>query len=377
MNNTKFEDGCPYCPDLWLVLSVIVLMLVGVAIQFALWGDCLAVSDRMIPPVRQVVHLFLATVAALLAWRVPVKRWFYIGGYAALLFLVLLMMLLFGDAGREIHGSTRAIELFWGWKLAPATFMPLLIVFLYAPWLESRYESDSLPLDWLSGGILVLSLLLVIALPHLTMGVILMVLISVLLWMSRHHWGWSVSTILLWIVGLTLVVFSNNYWHYQFSKIGFSMQEQFVSTVGDNYQSAMAQLSMVDGGWFGQSELRVAAHLPEASADFFFATAVEGVGVVGGMLIIGVITVLLWRMTRIAQHAAIAGLHPHALMVWGIIALIGSQTLLHLLINVGLLPPAGVVLPFMSLGGSHLLVEGVAVGVTFRVAAEVAQSEKQ
>ena len=100
--------------------------------------------------------------------------------------------------------------------------------------------------------------------------------------------------------------------------------------------------------------------LPEAETDFIFATFAEEWGFVGSIVMIGLFTVVLWRIIRIGQLGADNFSRLYAI---GFAALIFSQTFIHIGMNLGVLPITGLPLPFVSYGGSSLVTLLVGMGI--------------
>lgn len=127
------------------------------------------------------------------------------------------------------------------------------------------------------------------------------------------------------------------------------------------YQAAVAVGSgevMGKGVGYGtQSKLQF---LPEYETDFIFAAYAEEWGFVGVLLLFGLFAVVV---LRILGHALRGSDNFHSLFASGIAVYILAQFIVHVGMNIGLLPITGTTLPFMSYGGSHLLTEYLALGV--------------
>ncbi|HTR18424.1 MAG TPA: FtsW/RodA/SpoVE family cell cycle protein [Candidatus Paceibacterota bacterium] len=135
-----------------------------------------------------------------------------------------------------------------------------------------------------------------------------------------------------------------------------------IQTTGYNaYQSTVAVGS---GEWVGkgigygtQSKLQF---LPEYQTDFIFAAFAEEWGFIGVLILIGLFTVVIWRILAISMRGAD---NFDMLFAAGIAVFFTAQFLVHAGMNMGLLPITGTTMPFMSYGGSHLLTEYFALGI--------------
>lgn len=138
---------------------------------------------------------------------------------------------------------------------------------------------------------------------------------------------------------------------------------------GTGYHVRQALIAVGSGGVFGQGwgEGSQAIHrfLPEAHTDFIFASAVEQTGLVGGLAIIALYGVVLWRFFAIAGSTRD---RFGGLLVAGLASVFFGHIVINIGMNLGLLPVTGLPLPFLSYGGSFLLATWVTVGLILNVA---------
>ena len=133
---------------------------------------------------------------------------------------------------------------------------------------------------------------------------------------------------------------------------------------GAGYNAFQATIAIGSGEWFGrgvgygtQSRLNF---LPEFQTDFIFAAFSEEWGFVGIILVFALYGVIFWRIARSAQRGAS---NFETLFALGVLFYFFAHFLLHVGINLGVLPVTGTTIPFMSYGGSHLLAEFLALGM--------------
>lgn len=140
---------------------------------------------------------------------------------------------------------------------------------------------------------------------------------------------------------------------------------------GSGYNAYQATVAAGSGqvlgkgiGYGTQSKLRF---LPEYETDFIFAAFAEEWGFIGVALVLFLYGLLLARLLAIAQRSAT---NFDALFTIGVAILIMAHVFIHAGINLGLLPVTGTTIPFMSYGGSHLLMEYIALGIVASLARE-------
>ena len=133
---------------------------------------------------------------------------------------------------------------------------------------------------------------------------------------------------------------------------------------GAGYNAYQAKIAVGSGEMLGkgigygtQSKLRF---LPEYQTDFIFAAFAEEWGFVGVLLLLSVYGLLLARLAQIARAAAT---NFDAFFTLGILILFASHVAIHTSISLGLLPVTGTTIPFMSSGGSHLVLEFASLGI--------------
>lgn len=125
--------------------------------------------------------------------------------------------------------------------------------------------------------------------------------------------------------------------------------------------------AIVKGGWFGvgigQADTKFTG-LPLAPTDSIFAVLVEETGIIGGVFVTILYTLLVWRGLVIARNA------PDklgSLLAFGLTAWIGIEAMMNMAVIVGLLPFTGNALPFISAGGSSLVVTLTSIGIIMNI----------
>jgi len=138
---------------------------------------------------------------------------------------------------------------------------------------------------------------------------------------------------------------------------------------GAGYNAYQAKIAVGSGEIFGkgvghgtQSKLRF---LPEYQTDFIFAAFAEEWGFVGVVLVLSTYALLFARLIQIAHKAAT---NFDAFFTLGVLMLFAAHVAIHIGINLGLLPVTGTTTPFMSSGGSHLVLEFAALGIVTSLA---------
>jgi rod shape determining protein RodA len=140
---------------------------------------------------------------------------------------------------------------------------------------------------------------------------------------------------------------------------------------GAGYQLIQSQIAIGSGGVTGQGFLEGTqkrfAFLPEQHTDFIFSVIGEELGLLGTLGVVLLFALILWRLVRIAERSP----DPFAgVLVFGIFAAWMTHVVVNVGMTVGVMPITGIPLPFLSYGGSFLLVTFLAAAIAQRAAAE-------
>ena len=139
------------------------------------------------------------------------------------------------------------------------------------------------------------------------------------------------------------------------------------------FQLTQSLIAFGRGEWFGVGlggSIQKLFYLPEAHTDFLFAVLAEELGLLGGLLVIILFSILVWRAFAIGQSAFRLQQRFAGFLAYGIGLLIGLQAFINIGVNMGLLPTKGLTLPLMSYGGSSIVATCIACAVLLRISHE-------
>ena len=278
--------------------------------------------------------------------------------------ILLLVLVLIPGLGVSVNGSRRWL------RLGPLSFQPaelakLALVVYLATFLARK--RDELHDFWRGivpplavGGTLAG---LVLLQPDLGNCLTLLVLTVGLLFLAGARTRWLA---MLAVPALPLAVLAVWMAPYRMRRV-FAFLDPWQDPRGSGFQIIQSWLALGGGGTFGRGigeSKQKLFYLPEAHTDFIFAIIGEELGFAGATLVVLLFAVLIWRGLRIGLHAA----DPFgAYLALGITVLVATQTLVNLGVVTGLLPTKGLPLPFLSFGGSALLMTMVATGVLLNI----------
>jgi cell division protein FtsW len=136
------------------------------------------------------------------------------------------------------------------------------------------------------------------------------------------------------------------------------------------FQLTQALIAFGRGEWLGVglgASIQKMFYLPAAHTDFLFAVLAEELGLLGVLTVMALIGVLVWRSFRIAAAAERNGQIYAARLAQGLGMLIGLQAMINMGVNMGALPTKGLTLPFLSYGGSSMIVCCIAAGLLLMI----------
>lgn len=253
-------------------------------------------------------------------------------------------------------------------SLGPISFQPadlakLALIALLAKYLSRRHvEIGNFQHIMVSGAYTLILTALILIEPDMGNAIIFCVIwlgMMLISGISKKH---------LFILGIVGLVTASILWFgglqpYQRTRI-ISFVNPASDIHGAGYNAYQAKIAVGSGELFGkgigygtQSKLRF---LPEYQTDFIFAAFAEEWGFVGVLLLLSLYGVLFARLLQIARASAT---NFDAFFTLGILILFATHISIHVGINLGLLPITGTTIPFMSSGGSHLVLEFVALGI--------------
>jgi len=353
-------------PDMWLFGVAVVLLSAGVVMVYS--ASAIVAADRFHDPYfflkKQIFWALLGAACLWAALRLDYRR---LEGFVVPLLIfvgILLVLVLVSPIGQAINGTRRWI------RLGPVSFQPaelakLALVLYLAAFLARAGEAVTDFRRGLVPPLAVAGLLaaLILAQPDLGNCLTLIALTFTLLFIAggrARHLG------LILVAALPPLVLAIWAAPYRVRRI-FAFIDPWSDPRGSGFQIIQSWLAFGNGGLVGQGiggSRQKLFYLPESHTDFIFAIIGEELGFVGAAAIVGLFVVLIWRGLRIGLRA------PDAFggyLALGITVLIATQTLVNLGVVTGLLPTKGLPLPFISFGGSALLITMLSTGLLLNI----------
>ncbi|AGF74717.1 cell division protein FtsW [Bartonella australis AUST/NH1] len=272
---------------------------------------------------------------------------------ALLLAMALILMVITLLFGFEVKGAQRWISVF-GVSVQASEFMKPAFVIMSA-WLFSDQMQQYGIFRYLLA-IIVYAICCVLLVLQPDIGQTLLI---------SATWGslFFVAGVSLTVVFLFLFLgISGGFSAYLFVHHVRQRINSFLTGEGDTFQADAGREAILNGGWFGQGpgEGTIKRIIPDSHTDFVFSVAAEEYGVIFCLLIMALFGFIVVRSLYIALNTRDSFTR---LSITGIAMMIGFQSAINMAVNLHLLPPKGMTLPFISYGGSSMMAVAISMGI--------------
>ncbi len=361
--------------DYWLLGAVLALLALGLIMVYS---ASIAIAQRAAGSgfhflMRHTLAVAVGLLCMLLAMHSRVRLWQHLGPALLIFGGVLLVAVLIPGVGLQAHGSARWLSL-GVVKFQPSEFMKLFMVVYVAGYLVRRQDG----LRTFTQGILTMSSLLaaigalMLAEPDLGAVTVLCFTVFLMLFLGGVRFWHFLLVVGAGVSGMILLTI---YWPYRMLRVT-SFLDPWADPFKSGFQLTQALIAFGRGEWLGVGlggSVQKLAYLPAAHTDFVLAVLAEELGLLGVFAVIALFGVLIGRAFVIARRAERHGQLYGARLAQGLGVLLGLQAIINMGVNMGVLPTKGLTLPFLSYGGSSLVVSCLAVGLLLRVERETRQ----
>lgn len=338
---------------------------------------------------KQMRHILVGFLIIYIAHIIPLGFYRKMACVAYVVGLGLLVYTLFG--GDTLNESTRWLSIA-GFRFQPSEFAKVFLVLFVAKVLESN-KLATFKDFFLRLFLPVLIFILPIMWEGFSTGFLLSFTILILLLVSKVKFRHIAATagIVVLAAGLfygTVVLYrvikkddnpsltSTSRLATVEKRIGSFLTSDKDKELVENDQVVFSKVAIATGGIFGKipgkGSLREV--LPLSNSDYIFSIIVEETGLVGGTFVIGLYMWLLYSVIIIVRKCTKTF---SAMLVCGLGILIVSQAMVHIMVNVGIIPVTGQTLPLISLGGSSVMATGLAFGMMLSVSRTLENEKKE
>lgn len=341
---------------LWFaLLSIGMVMVASASISFSA-ASTFTHNDGWYFAKRQAIYIVMGLMLAIFVAAVPMSWWQKYAGHFLVVTLCLLVLVLVPGIGKRVNGSQRWIN-FGFIAVQISEVAKVCAVIFFASFFSRRYQE--LHFGWQGFlkplavmGVFVFLLLLE---PDFGSSVVLSVTVIAMMFIAGVRIWHFLLLIIIGVVGLASVAILSPYRMQRLVTYLDPWADQFKS----GYQLTQSLIGFGRGEWTGLglgNSLQKLFFLPEAHTDFIFAIIAEEFGLIGATVVIGLFVALIVRIVNVARNNLARGRMFVALATFGVAILFSFQVFVNVGVSSGLLPTKGLTLPFISYGGSSLLI---------------------
>ncbi len=350
----KIHFGLPKTIDWLLYLIPIILTIAGIVIIYSLtyYNNKIELFNNQI--IYAIIGLTLMVIFTFIDYRnFQGAAWYlYLGG------LALLLIVLFW--GKTVLGASRWIDLKI-FQLQPAEFFKLCLIIILAKFFSDRWDNINFKNIFLGLLLLIIPGILVLRQPDLgTLLVLCFVALMIIL-------ATKISKTQLAILGAIILIILPCTWFllkdYQKQRLSTFLNPS-ADPYGSGYNVLQSTITVGSGGLLGrglghgpQSQLNF---LPIVYTDFIFAGLAEASGFVGSVILI---VLFMFLISRILSVARISKDYFGMLIAIGIGSMLIFQVFVNIGMNIGIMPVTGIPLPFVSSGGTSLIINFICIGI--------------
>lgn len=362
----------PFDNDLlWTVFGLIVI---GVTMVTSA-SMSLSETNPFFYTQRELIQLGLSLFLMLLTLYVPMKRW---QQFATVLLIIAIIML--GAVllvGSSINGASRWIPLGL-FNFQPAELSKLALFCFLASYLVRKSDEVQNGFWGFCKPMVIMAVLSVLLLLQPDLGtviVLFMVTIGILFIAGAKLWQFIAILLVGGGAVTSLILFES----YRLTRL-LTFLDPWKDPTGSGYQLTTSLMAIGNGGLLGQglgNSVRKLGYLPESHTDFIFSIIAEELGYIGVIAILLLLFFLTFKALAIGYRALNVGLQFSGYFACEIGIWFGFQTFVNVGVTSGMLPTKGLTLPFISYGGSSLIIMSIAIAILLRIDFEFRQELAQ
>jgi cell division protein FtsW len=312
---------------------------------------------------KQLIFIILGLVILYVITHIKTKFYYDYGKYFLLLSLIISLLVHIPGLGVTINGATTL----------QVSEVSRLFFFI---WLSGYISRNDFNKNYLKI-FLFLSILMLAIVSQRDFGSMILLFVAFIIFSFLSHVQIKhlLKVLSLAIIPILLLIVM---YPYRIQRL-LAFISPWDDPQGSGYQIIASQIALSSGGYFGQglgSSMQKLFYLPEQYNDFILAIIGEELGFIFLIFILLLYVIIFWRIIIFYKITSNVSKFSSNLIL-GIILLMMIQTVIHVLVNIGLFPTKGMGLPFISYGGTNLLLMFTYIGILVRIQIENKQSHSQ
>ena len=315
--------------------------------------------------IRHGISIVVAAVVAFLTYRVSLNLWFKNAFPLWLITIVLLLAVLV--VGSEVNGAHRWIKV-GGFTLQPTEIAKIVMAIFTADYVVRR--AKEVRTHWKGllrlSGVMALTVGFIVAEPDLGATVVIVLMMVGVFFLAGAPATQFLIMLGAIVAGVTALILLEPF---RFQRL-ISFTNPWADPLGVGYQLSNALMAFGRGEWFGTGlghSVQKLSYLPEAHTDFMLAVLGEEFGFVGVTIVMTLSFTMLACCIRIAHRALQHNYLRAGYLAYGISIIFLLQILVNAGMNMGLMPTKGLTLPFISYGGTSLMMCAAMISLILKI----------
>lgn len=352
-----------------VIAMVVILLLFGLVMLYSTtsYNAQIKYGDSMWFVRKQILAMGIGIAAAIMATFIPTKVWKT--GISTVLYLISVAMvfLVLTPLGIESNGARRWFELA-SFSVQPAELVKCGLILFMAMFISKYKEVLSNLRAYILGIIFPTIGAAVIGVVTKDLGSAIIVfgigIIMLLVVVPKTRFIWA--TLVIAAGGAAALVLTSPF---RMERI-YAWLDVEKYAGDESYQIMQSLYAIASGGFLGKGlgkGTQKLGFVPESQNDMIYSIVVEELGIMGGLLLLALILLLLWKLMELYKESEDTF---GKMLIVGVVSHIGIQTFINTAVVTGLIPNTGVPLPFISYGGSQVIVILIEIGLVMSVARE-------
>ena len=342
-------------------IGLLVLTTASVHFSDSLYGNPTYILNK------QLFHLLLGLIFLITIFLIPLNFWSQFDRWLLSLGILLLILVFIPGIGVEVNGSNRWIRVF-GFSLQPSEIMKFFSILYISTYCVRRIELVQNDLfSFIRPAVLLVSIIsLILIQPDLGASAVIFASALGVLFVAGVPIRQFIVVFLIGLFGIALLI---TYVPWRWERI-ISFVDPWSDPFDKGYQLTLSLMSIGRGDWFGVGlgeSLMKMGYLPDAHTDFIFSILIEELGLLTGILIMGMLFGICFRIFFIGRQSLQRRNHFGFFFCFGAAILIGLHVFINVGVAIGLLPTKGLTLPLFSAGGTNILIMCSMIGLILRI----------
>jgi cell division protein FtsW len=356
---------------LWTVICLMTFGLIMVTSSSMAFSE----SNPFFYTQRELIQLGISLFLMCITLYVPMQRWQQFG--SVLLIISIFMLIVVLGIGSSVNGASRWVSL-GAFNFQPAELSKLSLFLFLASYLARKSDEVQSGFWGFFKPMVVMAVLSVLLLKQPDLGtVIVLFMVTICILFIAGAQLWQFIAILLTGVGAVICLIL--YESYRLTRL-LTFLDPWQDATGAGYQLVVSLMAIGNGGIMGQgigNSIFKLRYLPECHTDFIFSIISEEYGYIGVVALLILLFFLTFKALAIGYRALNESFQFSGYLACEIGIWFGFQTFVNVGVTSGMLPTKGLTLPFVSYGGSSLIVMSIAVAILLRIDFEFRQKQTQ